>query len=55
MDLEQILEMGRGALETARAVGDPALIAAALTTLTVGEAAAGEIEPAKEHREEAAS
>ena len=55
MDLDQILERGRGALETARAVGDTALIAAALTTVAVGEASAGQIESAMEHREEAVS
>ncbi len=53
VDLEQTLTMGRGGLETARAVGDPALLACALAGLAVAEAAAGEIAPAKEHREEA--
>ena len=43
-DSEQTLDMGRGALETARAVGDDALIAAAASALCVGEAAAGQIE-----------
>ena len=47
--------MGRGALDTARAVGDPALLACALSALAVAEAAAGEIEPAEAHRKEASA
>ncbi len=54
-DSEQTLDMGRGALETARAVGDEALIAAAASALCVGEAAAGKIEDAREHHAEAVS
>ena len=45
--------MGRGALETARAIGDRALIAAAASALCLGEAAAGEIAAARGHRDEA--
>jgi len=45
--------MGRGALETARDVGDSALIGAAASALCLGEAAAGDIDAAREHREEA--
>ncbi len=54
-DSEQTLDMGRGALETARAVGDDALIAAAASALCVGEAAAGKIEDARKHHAEAVS
>ena len=54
-DSEQTLDMGRGALETARALGDDALIAAAASALCVGEAAAGQIEAAREHHAEAVS
>ncbi len=53
LDFEQTLARGRGALETARAVGDRALLAAAASALALGEAAAGEIEPAREHHAEA--
>ncbi len=52
-DTEQPVEMGRGALETARALDDRTLIAAAASVLCVGEAAAGHIEEAREHLEEA--
>ena len=47
--------MGRGALETARALGDDVLIAAAASALCVGEAASGHIGDAREHHEEAVS
>jgi DNA-binding CsgD family transcriptional regulator/tetratricopeptide (TPR) repeat protein len=53
LDYEQTLTMGRGALETARATGDRALIASAASALCLGEAAAGDIDAAREHREEA--
>jgi DNA-binding CsgD family transcriptional regulator/tetratricopeptide (TPR) repeat protein len=53
LDFEQTLTMGRGALETARGLGDRALIASAAAALALGEAAAGEIEPARTHRAEA--
>jgi DNA-binding NarL/FixJ family response regulator/tetratricopeptide (TPR) repeat protein len=53
LDFEQTLAMGAGALETARTLGDPPLIAAAAAALALGEAAAGKIEPAREHRAEA--
>ncbi len=52
-DFEQTLNMGRGALSTARELGDDALIAAAVSALCLGEAAAGDIEAAREHRAEA--
>jgi DNA-binding NarL/FixJ family response regulator len=53
LDFEQTVAMGRGALEAARATGDGALIAAAASALCLGEAAAGQIDAAREHREEA--
>ena len=53
LDFEQTLEMGRSALETARKLGDRALLAAAAAALALGEAAAGEIGAAREHHEEA--
>jgi len=53
LDFDQTLEMGRGALETARGLGDRALIAAAAAALALGEAAAGQIAPAREHHAEA--
>ena len=54
-DSEQTLAMGRGALETSRTIGDHALIAAAASALCMGEAAAGQIEAARRHHEEAVS
>jgi DNA-binding NarL/FixJ family response regulator len=45
--------MGRGAVAVARAVGDPALVAAAASALCLCEAAAGQIAAAREHRAEA--
>ncbi len=53
LDLEQAVDMGRGALDVARAVGDRALIAAAASALCLAEAAAGRIAEAREHRAEA--
>ena len=53
LDFEQTLAMGRGALATAREVGDRALLAAAAAALALGEAAAGEIASAREHHAEA--
>ncbi len=50
MDFEQALEMGRAALEIAVALDDGALIASAASALCLGEASAGEIEGAREHR-----
>jgi DNA-binding NarL/FixJ family response regulator len=50
LDFAQTVEMGRGALAVAQAVGDRALIAAAASALCLGEAAAGQIEAAREHR-----
>ena len=53
LDYEQTLAMGRGALATARELGDDALIAAAASALSLGEAAAGDVDAARAHREEA--
>jgi len=53
LDFAQTIEMGRGALELARAVGDRVLVAAAASALCLGEAAAGEIAAAREHRADA--
>ncbi|HEX5980371.1 MAG TPA: BREX system ATP-binding domain-containing protein [Thermoleophilaceae bacterium] len=53
LDHEQTVSMGRGALETARALGDRALIGAAASALSVAEASAGQIDDAREHLEEA--
>ena len=53
LDLEQTVAMGRGALDASRATGEPVLIAAAASALCLGEAAAGEIAAAREHRTEA--
>jgi DNA-binding NarL/FixJ family response regulator/tetratricopeptide (TPR) repeat protein len=53
LDFEQTLAMGRGALESARALGDRALVAAAASALCLGEAAVGDLDAAREHRDEA--
>jgi DNA-binding CsgD family transcriptional regulator/tetratricopeptide (TPR) repeat protein len=53
LDHSQTVAMGRGALETARALGDRALIGAAASALSMSEAGAGHIEDAREHLEEA--
>ncbi len=53
LDYEQTRTMGAGALETARAVGDPALIALAAAAASLGEATEGLIGPAREHHAEA--
>ena len=53
LDFEQTISMGHGALVASRATGDRALIAAAASALALGEAAAGRIDAAREHREEA--
>jgi DNA-binding CsgD family transcriptional regulator len=53
LDFEQAVAMGRGALEASRAIGDRVLIAAAASALCLGEATAGRIDAAREHREEA--
>ena len=52
---QQTVGMGRGALDTARTLGDRALIGAAASALSVSEAAAGHIGDAREHLEEAIS
>jgi DNA-binding NarL/FixJ family response regulator len=54
MDFERSPEIGRAALETAREVGDPVVLAAAASALCLVEATAGLVEPAREHRDEAA-
>jgi tetratricopeptide (TPR) repeat protein len=53
LDFEQTVGMGRGALEASRQTGDRVLIAAAASALCLGEAAAGQIEAARERRAEA--
>ncbi len=53
LDFDQTLEMGRAALATARELSDRPLHAAAAAALALGEASAGQIGPAREHREEA--
>jgi signal transduction histidine kinase/tetratricopeptide (TPR) repeat protein len=53
LDFEQSVTMGRGALEASRQTGDRVLMATAASALTLGEAAAGQIGAAREHREEA--
>jgi DNA-binding CsgD family transcriptional regulator/tetratricopeptide (TPR) repeat protein len=53
LDNEQTVSMGRGALETARELGDRALIGAAASALSVAEASAGHIDDARVHLEEA--
>ena len=53
LDFEQTVMMGRGALESSRATGDRVLTAAAASALCLGEAAAGQIDAAREHRKEA--
>ena len=53
LDFEQSVAMGRGALEASRETGDRVLTATAASALALGEAAAGQIGPAREHREEA--
>jgi ATP/maltotriose-dependent transcriptional regulator MalT len=53
LDHGQTVFMGRGALETARSLGDRALIGAAASALSVAEASAGHIDDAREHLEEA--
>ena len=53
LDFEQAVDMGGQALATARAVGDPALVAAAAAALCLGETVSGRIEDARGHRLEA--
>jgi DNA-binding CsgD family transcriptional regulator/tetratricopeptide (TPR) repeat protein len=53
LDFGQSLHMAGQALATARAVGDPALTAAAAAVLCLGEAVSGCIDDAREHRLEA--
>jgi DNA-binding CsgD family transcriptional regulator/tetratricopeptide (TPR) repeat protein len=53
LDYEQTLEMGAGALENARRLGEPALTALAAAALSLGEATEGRIEAAREHHAEA--
>ena len=53
LDFERTVSMGRGALLASRATGDRVLIAAAASALALGEAVAGQIGAAREHRAEA--
>ncbi|MBJ7329235.1 MAG: DUF2791 family P-loop domain-containing protein [Solirubrobacteraceae bacterium] len=53
LDLQQTIEAGRGALDTARVLGDGPLIAAASAALALGEVATGDITAANRHRDEA--
>src|SRR4051794_520468 len=53
LDFDQVLGMGRGALEAARGLGDRALHAAAASALCLGEVSAGLTADAREHRTEA--
>jgi signal transduction histidine kinase/tetratricopeptide (TPR) repeat protein len=53
LDFERTVSMGHGALVASRATGDRVLIAAAASALALGEAAAGQIGAAREHRQEA--
>ena len=53
LDFEQTVAMGEGALAAARATGDRTLVAQAASALALGEAAAGRIAAAREHRDEA--
>jgi DNA-binding NarL/FixJ family response regulator len=52
-DFDQAVQAGGYALDTARALGDQGLIAAAASALCFGETAAGRIDEAREHRAEA--
>ncbi|HEX8646626.1 MAG TPA: BREX system ATP-binding domain-containing protein [Thermoleophilaceae bacterium] len=54
VDLEQGLAMGEGALATSRALGDPALVAAAAAALGLVSATGGDLQRAAGHRTEAA-
>ncbi len=53
LDFEQSVAMGRGALEASRQTGDRVLMATAASALALGEAAAGQIGAAREHRQTA--
>jgi DNA-binding CsgD family transcriptional regulator/tetratricopeptide (TPR) repeat protein len=53
VDSEQALAMGAAALRTARPLGDRALTGSAAAALALAEAAAGRMEDALEHRDEA--
>jgi DNA-binding NarL/FixJ family response regulator/tetratricopeptide (TPR) repeat protein len=53
LDFEQTGEMGREALESARAVGDRALVAAAASALCLGETVVGRIPAARGYRNDA--
>jgi DNA-binding CsgD family transcriptional regulator len=55
LEFRRSSEMGRDALETARALGDRALVAAAASALCLTETAAGRIDTARGYREEAQS
>jgi DNA-binding NarL/FixJ family response regulator len=51
LDFDHTIAMGEAALETARAIGDRPLIAVGACILSLGNAAAGRIPPAREHLE----
>ncbi len=53
LDFERTVEIGRGALDAARATGDRALIAAAAAALCLGEVAVGHVGAARERHAEA--
>jgi DNA-binding CsgD family transcriptional regulator/tetratricopeptide (TPR) repeat protein len=55
LDFDQAANMGRQACATARAVGDPALVASAAAALCLTETLWGRIDVAREHRGEASS
>jgi DNA-binding NarL/FixJ family response regulator len=55
LDFAQAVEMGRRALETARTVGDPSLVAAAVAALCLAETTAGHVLVAEQHRRDARS
>ncbi len=53
LDYARSIAMGADALESATGLGDRALIAAAASALCLAEVVAGQVEPARGHREEA--
>ena len=53
LDYDQSIERGREALDTARSVGDPALIAAAASALCLGLAVGGHVDEARARHEAA--
>ncbi len=53
LELKAAIEAGAGALENAKAVGEPGLIATAAAALCLAEACAGRLDDARGHHEEA--